>query len=474
MQDNWKIFLPNNYKDFNDRVYVIKDLHKSGALFLMESSSPTMFAGVETIPSKSGTEYSVGTGSLFRQTLQSINNVDDSYEFASCQSRQGVVNTPHGVFWVSQDTGKIFNFKAGQLTDLGTVDGINYHLSNFLPSFLMQQVPSFPLKDNPVDGVGCQLVYDSIYEILYICKKDYKIRPNAANYANGQWYAGPCPPGTNPAGIDPATGKPFCVACLGLNQPCKKTPIKLGDPIYFEDASWTLSFDCTAKRFISWHDWHPSHVLPAKVGFFTVQGKSGKLWRHNYDMQNFANFYGVDYPVEIEYYTNTQVTESILQSVEWLLESYQYAPNGTDKFLNYDQSFDQVMIYNKEQNATLQNMFLKPWNDPYAALNYPNFSGPTRQVLYQKVENKYRLNDFYDYTKDRGQFFVTSNIPMISTNADGYTFNTNTAYFDLSKPWNQLKRMRYTGTRIFMRKTNLGKNSLTIRYANTKNQYSPR
>jgi hypothetical protein len=132
------------------------------------------------------------------------------------------------------------------------------------------------------------------------------------------------------------------------------------------------------------------------------------------------------------------------------------------------------MIYNKEQNATLQNMFLKPWNDPYAALNYPNFSGPTRQVLYQKVENKYRLNDFYDYTKDRGQFFVTSNIPMISTNADGYTFNTNTAYFDLSKPWNQLKRMRFMGTRIFMRKMNLGKNSLTIRYANTKNQYSPR
>jgi hypothetical protein len=472
MQDNWKIFLPNNYKDFNDRVYVIKDLHKSGALFLMESSSPTMFAGVETIPSKSGTEYSVGTGSLFRQTLQSINNVDDSYEFASCQSRQGVVNTPHGVFWVSQETGKIFNFKAGQLTDIGTEDGINYHLSNFLPSFLMQQVPSFPLKDNPVDGVGCQLVYDSIYEILYICKKDYKIRPNAANYANGQWYAGPCPPGTNPAGIDPVTGKTLCVACRGI--PCKKAPIKLGDPIYFEDASWTLSFDCTAKRFISWHDWHPSHVLPAKVGFFTVQGKSGKLWRHNYDMQNFANFYGVDYPVEIEYYTNTQVTESILQSVEWLLESYQYAPNGTDKFLNYDQSFDQVMIYNKEQNATLQNMFLKPWNDPYAALNYPNFSGPTRQVLYQKVENKYRLNDFYDYTKDRGQFFVTSNIPMISTNADGYTFNTNTAYFDLSKPWNQLKRMRFMGTRIFMRKRNLGNNSLTIRYANTKNQHSPR
>jgi hypothetical protein len=132
------------------------------------------------------------------------------------------------------------------------------------------------------------------------------------------------------------------------------------------------------------------------------------------------------------------------------------------------------MIYNNEQNSTLQNIFLKPWNNPYIALTYPNFFGSTRQVLYQKVENKYRLNDFYDYTKDRGQFFVTSNTPMIATSANGYTFNTNTAYFDLSKPWNQLKRMRFMGTRIFMRKRNLGNNSLTIRYANTKNQHSPR
>lgn len=470
MQDNWRIFLPNNYKDFNDRVYVIKDLHKTGAVFLMESSSPMMFAGIETIPSRSGTEYSVGTGALFNQTLQSVNNIDDPYEYGSCQSRQGVVNTPHGVFWVSQDTGKIFNLKHGQLTEISLEDGISYHLSNYLPSATLEAAPSFPLRDNPVSGVGCQLVYDSFYEILYICKKDYA--PVNANYSNGKWYAGVCPPGTAQSGIDPLTGKPLCVACMG--DPCAGTEVPFGDLRYFEDASWTLSFDCNTKRFISWHDWHPSHVLPSKIGFFTSNGLSGRLWRHNYSHQSFANFYGKNYPVEIEYYTNTQVTETILQSVEWLLESYQYAPNGVDKFLNYDVNFNQIMVYNNEQNSTLQNMFLKPWNDPYAALNYPNFSGPTRQVLYQKVENKYRINDFYDYTKNRGQFFVTSNVPMITTNANGYTFNTNTAYFDLSKPWNQLKRMRFMGTRIFMRKTNLGKNSLTIRYANTKNQYSPR
>jgi hypothetical protein len=472
MQDNWRIFLPNNYKDFNDRVYVIKDLHKTGALFLMENSSPMMFAGVETIASKNATEYTIGTGLLFNQTLQSINNIDDAYEYGSCQSRQGVVNTPHGIFWVSEDTGKIFNLKAGQLTDLGLLDNISYHLYNYLPSFFKKQFPNYPVKDNPVLGIGCHLVYDSSHEILYICKKDFYVGTNA-NYTNGQWYAGPCPPGSAPAGIDPLTGKPLCVACTSTS-PCPGVKINFGDPRYFQDASWTLSFDCVSKTFISWHDWHPSHLIPSKIGFFSANGLSGRLWRHNYDHQRFANFYGKDYPVEIEYYTNTQVIETTLQNIEWLLESYQYAPNGTDKFLNYDGSFDQIMIYNREQNSTLQKMVLKPWNDPYAALQYPQYIGTSRTVLYEKVENKYRINDFYDFTKDRGQFFVTSNQLMINTDPNGYTFSTNPAYFDILKPWNQQKRMRYTGSRIFMRKTNLGKNSLTIKYAMTRNQISPR
>ena len=474
LQDNWRIFLPNNYKDFNDKVTVIKDLHKTGAVFLMESSAPMMFAGTETIPSKSNTEYTVGTGLLFHQTLQSVTNVDDSYEYASCQSKLGVINTPHGVFWVSQNTGKIFNIKNGQLTDLGELGGLKYHLLKYLPSQLLQQFPTYPLYDNPVAGVGMQIIYDSINDFLYFCKKDYRAK-DGVRWEGGQWIAGgTCPPGYAPISTPKGCGcKNMSIPSIIV--PCNFSVIKinLGDPTYFEDCSWTLSYDCKINQFVSWHDWHPSLHVPSKNHFLTTNDLSGGLWRHNNTVQSFCNFYGKDYPFEIEYYTNTQITESVLQSVEWLLESYQYAPNGVDKFLNYDESFNQIMVYNREQNSSLQNMFLKPWNDPYIALTYPNFSGPTRQILYQKVENKYRVNDFYDFTKDRGQFTLT-NTPMITTDNNGYTFTTNTAYFDLNKPWNQLKKFRYTGSRIFMRKTNLKNNSVTLRFADTKQQYSPR
>lgn len=458
MKDNWRLFLPNNYKNFDDNVNVVKDLHKTGALFLLESSSPYMFAGTEAIASKSNTEYTVGTGKLFDQSLQSISNADGSYEYASCQSRLGVVNTPHGVFWASQNNGRIFCLRSGQLIDIGQEAGLKFHLLQYLPSKIAQQFPAFQNTDNPVSGVGVQLIYDSVNEILYISKKDYSVigytggiaTTCKVTYSGGNWYW----------------------TCLGAGTTIS-TKINFGDPNYFYDASWTLSYDCKTKQFVSFHDWHPSYNIPSKNRFFTTNGLSGRLWRHNDTAQSFCNFYGKNYPLEIEYYTNTQATDTLLQSVEWLLESYQYAPNGTDKFLNYDESFDQIMISNREQNSTLQQMLLKPWNNPYAALAYPQFIGPVRNILYQKVENKYRVNDFYDYTNDRGQFSLAST-PMVSTDQNGYTFTTNAPYFNILKPWNQLKRFRYLGTRIFLRKTTLGKNSLTLRYATTRNQYSPR
>jgi hypothetical protein len=437
----------------------------------MKSSSPFMFAGVETIPSKNSTEYTVGTGKLFEQSLQSVGNIDDSYEHASCQSKMGVINTPHGIFWVSQRTGKIFTLRDGRSFDIGQEAGLKFWLLKYLPSQLIAAVPSFPLIDNPVAGVGVQLIYDSITEVLYITKKDYAPKPGIGlTYDNGTWYGG-CPPGSSPAGFDPVTGAQLCLFCLCGVPCCPGTKINFGDPNFFDDASWTLSYDCKRKEFISFHDWHPTYHVPSKNHFLTTP--KNRLWRHNNTSQSYCNFYGQSYPAEIEFFVNSQVNETVLQSVEYLLESYQYTPDGFDKFLNYDEAFDQIMISNREQNSTLQTMQLKQWDDPYAALNFPNFIGPVRNILYQKVENKFRVNDFYDYTNDRGQFTL-ANVPMISTDANGYTFTVNTAYFNLLKAWNQKKRFRYTGSRIFLRKTSLGKNSLTIRYADTKQQYSPR
>jgi hypothetical protein len=48
-------------------------------------------------------------------------------------------------------------------------------------------------------------------------------------------------------------------------------PIILGDPIFFDDCSWTVSYDPKAKAWISFHDWHPEIALPSINHFFTTK-----------------------------------------------------------------------------------------------------------------------------------------------------------------------------------------------------------
>jgi hypothetical protein len=54
--------------------------------------------------------------------MQSLVNADDSFNYGTCISSKSVVNTPYGLFWVSQETGKINNYGYGSNNDMETED----------------------------------------------------------------------------------------------------------------------------------------------------------------------------------------------------------------------------------------------------------------------------------------------------------------------------------------------------------------
>ena len=460
LKDNWRVFLPLNYKDFNSRVTTIKSIKKTGALILLEDDVPQMFTGVESIPSQSGTEYSTGDGKLFNQALQSVSNVDQSYEYGSCQSRLGVINTPYGLFWISQVAGKVFQY-AEQLDDI-TRYGMKYWFSLYLPSKLLKAFPDYALKDNPVAGVGCQLVYDATNELIYICKKDYSVKKGMrVTYLNGEFYGG-CPPGTSASGIDPVTGGLLCVDCVGGIKDCPGTKIKLGDPNFFDNASWTISYDPKIKKFISFHDWFPELTLGTKAHFISSYGKA--LWRHNNTSGSFCKFYNKDYPFAVEVAVNGQGAVNTIENIEYLMESFNYEPNQYDKFNLYDNGFNRLLITNPEQATLWMDAQLQPWNNPFATLNRPAVSPTgTFDVYYNKVENKYRFSNILDFTNDRGQFTFTLT-QAIQTDSNGYSFILNPLYTNPNKAPLQRKKIRHYHNRIYLQRSVVGFNSMTLRY----------
>ena len=257
-KDYWRVFLNNNYKDFKNAVSVIKPINKSGALIFFPYLSPQMFQGLDTLKTQLDTKLTIGDGGLFSQPFQNIANADISNEYGSCESLRGVINTPAGIFFISQQQGKIFQY-GGKGLDPISNQGMKWWFAKYLPSRFIKQFPTSENSvwtDNPVYGVGCQVIYDSVDDIVYFMKKDYQIK---SQYISNAIF-------TN------ATIKPITVLVQGV-----KINIDIGDPIYFDDCSWTISYDPKAKAWISFHDWHPDLAIPSINHFFTTKVTTGTI-----------------------------------------------------------------------------------------------------------------------------------------------------------------------------------------------------
>ena len=580
-KDFWRVFLPFNYKDFKNKVSVIKPINKSGAIIFFPYLSPVMFQGVDTLKTSLDTKITIGDGGLFSQPLQNVVNSDLSNEYGSCESLRSVVNTPVGLFFISQAQGKIFYF-TGQTLDPISNAGMKWWFNKYLPSQLVKQYPVLeesPLSDNPVVGVGCQTIYDPNDDLVYFMKRDYRVK---AEYIANVTY--------NETGGFSLSGN----------------PIILGDPIFFDDCSWTVSYDPKAKAWISFHDWHPELALPSINHFFTtktltttvpqcppgynfnsVNGlcerssnisepavvtidqinsvitsgpvctcasgytkvffnpttnvytsatgvcnnitppvcrkvscacptsppgtittstgncddvylvgnptyvnpnpqicnffkyestppsyKVGSFWRHNVRCDSFANFYNTSYPWEVELVSNTGQMVNTVRSMEYQLETYVYKGDmgyacNDDKWEDLDFNFDQSVIYNNEQVSGLLQLTPTPYNNPLLELTYPIVNLNNINILCSKVEQKYRFNQFYDITKDRGEF-TNAEQPIWDTQPNGYIRLLNTINLNYNKAPLQHKKFRHYYNNVILRRVNSGNRKMLLRLNNTK------
>jgi len=441
-KDNWRVFLPLNYKDFNSKVTAIKNINLNGAVMLFEDLSPIQFLGSEQLTLESGTKITIGDGGLFNQPLQYLDNSDRQYEYGSCQNRLSIAATPVGIFYMSQNQGKIFAVSSTGLQEITLPGQLKWWFLQYLPYVLTEQFPDFELIDNPVIGIGCQTIYDNENMLVYFCKKDYRLRPGTGYTLTYR--------GNNNFIINETGGQ-----------------VVLGDPNFFLDASWTISYDPKLGQFISYHDWHPNLLIGSKDTFLSI--KDNSIWKHNTACDHYCNYYGVDYPFEIEFQSSTVQNVTTLRSIEYQLECYIYSDNCYDRYHVLDFNFDEAVIYNSEQCSGLLKLDLVPKNNAPLIVQYPIITLNNIRILYSKVENKYRFNQFWDITKDRA---VQETIFL--TEPNGYVKNLNAANLDYSKFPTQHKKFRHYRQVVLLRRLVSGNVKMLFNIANVKNLNSPR
>ena len=497
-KDYWRVFLNNNYKDFKNAVSVIKPINKSGALIFFPYLSPQMFQGLDTLKTQLDTKLTIGDGGLFSQPFQNVANADISNEYGSCESLRGVINTPLGLFFISQQQGKIFNY-GGKGLDPISNNGMKWWFAKYLPSRFIKDIPESENSvwtDNPVYGVGCQVMYDSVDDIVYFMKRDYQLKPDFQSIAS--WTDNT----TKPVTISLPNGV--------------RVPVDIGDPIYFDDCSWTVSYDPKTKAWISFHDWHPELAIPSINHFFTTKTITGTIpqcppgynyntitqlceqgtpsgtintttanydtggfWKHNYRCDLFANYYTVNYPWMIDIISNTGQAVNTVRSFEYQLETYvykgdpQYNMCGGDKWEDLNFNFDSAIVYNNDQTSGFLILNQQPVNNPWGNLDFPTININSIDILAQKVEHKFRFNQFWDITNDRGEFTNVEQ-SVFKTQCNGYIRTLNSGNLNYNKPPTQRKKFRHYSNQVILKRNVSGNRKMLLRLNNTKLQLSMR
>ena len=466
VKDSWFMYLPNNYKEFKNQISSVKNFAKTGIFITFKNASPMVYQGVDTLQTDLGTKVTLGDGGLFNQAAQNVVAADEEYEYGSSQNGRSVISTPAGMFYISQNQGKIFSYASG-LQEISS-SGLKWWFNKFLPFQLLEDFPNYPHTDNPVAGIGCHSIYDNENSVLYFAKKDYKLK-------------------------DPFKGR--VVWDEELKQFIVDDVIRtnLKDTNIFEDASWTMSYDPKSKFWVSHHDWHPNIMLASKGNFLTA--KDNGIWKHNNLCNEYCNFYGTNYPFEVEIPIVTGQTITTMKSVEYLLECYRRNEyNCVDQFHVLDYNFDTAVIHNTEQVSGYLDLFIYPKNNVPLNLTYPIINGSSIDILFSKEEHKYRFNQFWDITRDRGEFPIGSSSPTTNpvipgtttqlggkqqrhiwiTESNGYIKALNEFNLNYTKEPLQRKKFRHYNNMLYLRKDISNGVNMVVKIVNTKNQISPR
>lgn len=444
--DNWLIYLTNNYYDFPlsqfDAITSMHGIDNQQIMFLFNKSAPYVTIGRDQLQlDGSGVKVTIGDGGLFSREPRPLLFTDHAY--GNSQSRWAFNNTQFGSFYPSQRQGNIFNY-TGKLEDVSQ-SGMEFWFNQYLPSKLLEEFPDFKDRDNPVIGVGIISIFSNTDEKYYITKRDYSVKDIYRELIT----------------YDSVTNR----FLIGSRQ------IQFRDPKYFDDFSWTISYSPKDKMFVSYHDWKSDWLLQQENHFMSVKDK--KVYKHNIRCDLYCNFYGIDYPFSIEFIENNGPIIETLKSIEYSLDVGLYFDDCRYLHTILDENFDSLVVHNNEQNSSLLSLKLVAKNNMSGRLDRPKFIVDHWEVDYSKEENKYRINQFFDLIKDRGEF-THNNLPLWRLNGDGYTRNIEPKSINLTKSQFQRKKFRYFWNKILLTKNVCGNKKFIFKWNNSKNTISPR
>ncbi len=183
LTDNFRVFLPNNYTDIEGETGAITDLFRIKNNIYIHTEEGLWQQPQNFQERVTGDIVSfLGTGSYFSVPPRKI--LDDNKASGGTRHRTATLKTKNGVFFVSENENKIYQFDGNSLqpiSDLGMSTWFKENLKlKLLEDYYRANQKPYPYDDNPSNpfGVGFTSVYDTIKERVIFSKKDAILSDN--------------------------------------------------------------------------------------------------------------------------------------------------------------------------------------------------------------------------------------------------------------------------------------------------------
>jgi hypothetical protein len=201
-----------------------------------------------------------------------INQVNELYGgipegFAGSLDPNSSIGTFNGQVILDREARRIYLMDSKGL-DILSFAGLDLFLQNNLYFNLLEQFPKFKVVDekSPI-GIGYNCAFDNKLKRFLITKKDYKaIDPSKLELVDNKYFK------------DKVT----------------QNIILFNDTRYFEETSFTLSYDLGSKTWISYHSYLPDVYLVDRFNLFSVENNN--IYLHN-NSKTYQRFYGKYYPI---------------------------------------------------------------------------------------------------------------------------------------------------------------------------------
>lgn len=352
--DNFRRFLPNNYKDVvTNKGDIYKLFVKDNNLFIVTRDTLLRIGSSNnTLNSNSGNEIYVGTGAFLGTDPEDLISLETG--FAGSRSKLSFNENQFGYCFVDITRNKImiFNQTLTDVNELGLEEDITLELFKQFPELDIDQ-------DKPLLGYGVLSGYDPETQRLFITKLDYKATDLLLNsnyeIVNGLFY---------------------------LNN----ILLDFNNTDYFENKSFTITLDCLTNTWISYHDYFPNYYVPNPKIF------TPKLT----NISKYSNEFADKFIMDISMNENFNIVK-VFDSLKFDVQSVDSDGYETEDF------FDSIIVYNDKQSTGLINLNSVPFsNNLTKKENYWNYN----YMLDNSIENSTKKLFTKDWSIIKDQYYI--------------------------------------------------------------------